>query len=300
MARNPARCSPAGDTRDWGNSPGSTTSGQLTITFLNVGPSGQPSQGEAILISTSDGKTALIDGGIDAASLSSALDSRLPSWQHSLDVVVLTTPGSDNLGGLQDVVSRYTIGEVLDAGMLHPSTGYALWRRTISERNLNYVQLRQGATIAIGAQVTLQVLWPIQPLHKGSDEVRDNGLIVRLVAGNSSMLLLGETALSKYALNGLLSDVDPRYLQADLVQVTGTVGKTFPDELSTVLQKAHPSSIVITPGILSAAERKKNVTSILSPSQLSFDTPSWQVLQTAQLGILEMSSSQSGWNISAD
>ena len=274
--------------------------GQLTITFLNVGPMGQPAQGEAILLSTPDGKTALIDGGMDATSLSLALDSRLPFWQRSLDVVILTTPQSDDLEGLQDVVSRYQIGEVLDAGMLHPSTGYALWRRTISERNLHYVQLQQGATVAIGTQVTLQVLWPSRPLHKGSDEVRDNGLVVRLVAGGQSVLLLGAAALSKYALSGLLSDIDPRYLQANVVQFAGVVDKAFPSELSSVLQKAHPSFVVITPSTLSAAERKKGVTSTILPASQVFDSPSWQVLQTAQSGTLVMSSTQSGWNINTD
>src|SRR5207245_76519 len=155
--------------------------GQLTITFLNVAPANQAPQGEAILLSTADGKMALIDGGLDATSLGQELDSRLPAWQRSLDFVILTSPRSDHLNGLQDVVSRYQVGEVLDAGMLHPSTGYALWRRTISERNLRYVQLQQGATVALGTQVTLQVLWPSRPLHKGSDEVRDNGMVVRLV-----------------------------------------------------------------------------------------------------------------------
>ncbi len=81
---------------------------------------------------------------------------------------------------MQDVVSRYQVGEVLDAGMLHPSTGYALWRRTISERNLHYVQVRQGTTLSLGTQVELQVFWPPSPLHKGSNEELDNGLVVRL------------------------------------------------------------------------------------------------------------------------
>jgi competence protein ComEC len=96
--------------------------GQLTITFLNVAPANQASQGEAILLSTADGKTALIDGGLDATSLGQELDSRLPPWQRSLDFVILTSPKSDHLDGLQDVVSRYQVGEVLDAGMLHPNT----------------------------------------------------------------------------------------------------------------------------------------------------------------------------------
>ena len=95
--------------------------GRLTVSFLNVGPANQAPQGEAILIHTPDGKNALIDGGIDATSLGQQLDSRLPSWQRSLDMVILTSPKSDHLGGLQDVVSRYQIGEVADYKALHPT-----------------------------------------------------------------------------------------------------------------------------------------------------------------------------------
>jgi len=161
--------------------------GRLTITFLDVGPAQQQPQGEAILIHTPDSKTILIDGGLDATSLSQALDSRLPSWQRTLDTVVLTSPRAEHLGGLQDVVTRFQIAEVIDAGMLHPSTAYALWRRTISERGLHYVPVTQSTTITVGTQVALQILWPGLHLHKGASEIRDNGLVVRLVTARMSM-----------------------------------------------------------------------------------------------------------------
>jgi competence protein ComEC len=75
--------------------------GRLTITFLSLVSSGeQASQGEAVLISTPDGKTILIDGGLDPTPLGEELDSRLPFWQRSLDMVVLTSPRPDHLGGL--------------------------------------------------------------------------------------------------------------------------------------------------------------------------------------------------------
>src|SRR6266480_1869048 len=94
---------------------------QLSITLLNIGPAGKPSQGEAILIHTIDGKTILIDGGLDVTSLAQELDSRLPFWQRSIDTVILTSPRQDHIIGARDVISRFQIGEVLDAGMLHPS-----------------------------------------------------------------------------------------------------------------------------------------------------------------------------------
>lgn len=274
--------------------------GRLTITFLSVAPTGQPPQGEAILIHTPDGKTALIDGGLDATSLGQELDQRLPFWQRSLDMVLLTTPRQDHLVALQDVISRYQVGEILDAGMVHPSAGYALWRRTISDRNLQFVRVGQGITIALGTQVMLQVFWPTSPLHTGSNEELDNTLIVRLISPGLRVLLVGTAALSKYALTGLMN-IDPGYLQADIVQIVGEAGKAFPSELSTVLQAAQPSLLVITPSALTPKQRKLGEEPTMAPSLLPVSAQSrWQVVQTAQAGTTEISSSESAWSINTE
>ena len=272
--------------------------GKLTVSFLSVGPANQQPQGEAILIQTPDNKTALIDGGMDANSLAQELDSRLPSWQRSLDVVVLSTAKSDHIVGLQDVISRYQIGEVVDAGMLHPNVGYALWRRTIAERNLHYATMRQGMTVALGSQVALQVFWPRLLLHKGSNEEGDNGLVVRLITPGLRILFLGVTAMSAYALTGLLSDIAPDYLQAEVVQIVAQVGKDFPSELRAVLQLVKPSLILITPAALSAKQRKQAVSPIINPlpAMLADATP-WQIEQTAQVGTIEIDCSNQQWGI---
>lgn len=272
--------------------------GQLTITFLSVGPANQPAQGEAILVQTADGKTVFIDGGPDTASLDSALDSKLQSWQRSLDLVLLTTPRSDHLTGSQDIVSRYQIGEVADAGMLHPSTGYALWRHTIAERNIHYLQLRQGMTITVGTQLALQVFWPAAPLHKSSDEERDNGLIVRLLTPNMRMLLLGVTAASNYALDGLLTSIAPVYLQADIVQVVGQTDKNFSSSMLSVLQATHAKLLIITPASLTPRQRKAGASTIIDVSA-QLNALFTQIVQTAQVGTLEVQSSANGWSITS-
>ena len=182
--------------------------------------------------------------------------------------------------------------------MLHPSVRYALLRRTISERNLRYVEIRQGATIAVGSQVALQVFWPRSSLHKGGNEEVDNGLMVRLITPGLRLLFLGASAMSKYALNGLLSDIAPDYLQAEIVQVVAEVGKVFPTELSDLLQEVKPSVIVITPAALSAKQRKDGTASVINPlpSALSRGAP-WQIEQTAQVGTIEFNCSNRGWSM---
>ena len=272
--------------------------GQLSITLLNVGPAGKSAQGEAMFIHTTDGKTILIDGGLDVTSLAQELDPRLPFWQRSIDTVILTSPRQDHLTGSQDIISRFQVSQVLDAGMLHPSTGYALWRRTIHDRNIPYSQVREGSSIQIGTQLSIQVLWPPKTLHKGSNEELDNSLIARLVAPHFSLLLLGSAALSSYALNGLLSTIDPGYLKANIVQVIGEVGKSFPAELTSVLELASPSLILITPAALSPKLHKVVTTTTILPSQLMIGP--WQVIQTAQAGTTTISNSASGWNISTE
>jgi competence protein ComEC len=182
--------------------------------------------------------------------------------------------------------------------MLHPSAGYALWKRSINDRNLPYLQVREGSSIPLGTQLTLQILWPPSSLHQGTSEELDNALIMRLVAPHFNMLLLGVAALSKYALNGLLTTINHSYLQANIVQVVGEVGKIFPPELSTVLQLASPSLIMMTPAALSSKQRKAATPSTILPPQ--FVEGPWQVIQTAQTGTLEISSSISGWNINAE
>lgn len=274
----------------------SQSSGQLTIAFLNVGSAAQPTQGEAIFIRTSDGKTMLIDGGPDAASLAQALQGRIPFWQRSLDLILLTSPKTDHITGLQDIVNRYSIGEVIDAGMLHPSAAYTLWRRSISEGYLHYMQAMQGRSLSVGAETTLQIAWPGARLHKSSNEEIDNGLALRLVAPGLRVLFLGVTALSTYALSGMLSSLDPGFFQADVVQIVGEPGKLFPAALATLLQLAHPALLVITPAALSAKQRKAGVTTIIAPSP-SIEG-SWQIIQTARTGTAEISSSPNGWNVS--
>jgi beta-lactamase superfamily II metal-dependent hydrolase len=267
--------------------------GLLTVTFLSVGPANQPPQGEAILVRTPEGKTMLIDGGMDAASLSQALDSQLPPWQRSLDIVLLTCPRQDHLVGLQDVVTRYAIGDVIDAGMLHPNTTYALWRRTISERNLRYTQVVQGDTISLGGATKLQVLWPTSPLHSGSNEVRDNGLIIQLIAPRLRMLLLGASAQSDYALAGLIDNADANALQSDIVQIVGEAGKPLSQTLVGVLQRAHPSLLIVSPAELGAAQRKaRSSPGIVLPRVMA----AVQTFQTAQDGTLEVTSDGLSWS----
>jgi ComEC/Rec2-related protein len=279
-----------------------------TISFFAIGPtkanephiidatkaSQQHIHGEAIFVRTQDGKTLLIDGGNDIVSLSQLLDERLPPWKRSLDMVILTSPQQDTITGLLDVLTRYEIGFVFDAGMAHPSTTYARWRRIINERHLQYTPVAQGTTISLGATAQLQILWPQERLHTGSNEIRDNGLILRLVMPGLRLLLLGSSIQSNYALSGLLTSIDGKMLKADIVQVLGEAGTPVPSALTDLLQHAQPSLVVITsPTQHKSKPPTNNTRATLSSALVSVP----QVLETALLGTIEIRTGTNGWTM---
>ena len=250
--------------------------------------------GEAIFVRTQQGKTLLIDGGNDIVSLSQLLDERFPSRKRLLDMVILTSPQQDTITGLLDVLTRYEIGSVFDAGMAHPSTTYARWRRIINERHLRYRPVTQGTTISWGATTQLQILWPQNRLHTGSNEIRDNGLILRLVMPGLRLLLLGSSIQSNYALSGLLASIDGSLLKADIVQVLGATDTPVPSAFTDLLQRAQPSLVVMTSPTQHKSKPSTNNTSATLSSALG-SVP--QVLETARLGTIEMRTGTNGWTM---
>jgi competence protein ComEC len=265
--------------------------GHLTITLLTTN---NPTQGQALLLRFPQGQTALIDEGADSVTLARTLDTHLPFWQRSLDLAILTDTSVNNLSGMQDLITRYQIARIVDAGMLHPSASYALWRRTLAEHNLPYTQVRQGATLSLGGQVTFQVLWPPAQLHKSSNEEHDNALILRLLAPGLSILLLNSTSLSDYALKTLSMSLPYNYLQANIAQITIEEGKTFPASLSQLLALIRPSLVLTMPV---PARKSKQTTSTESTTPPLLLSGPWQTLDTEQVSTLAISSDEHGWNL---
>jgi competence protein ComEC len=268
--------------------------GYLTLDILS---NGNPVQGQALFLRSPSGQIALINQGASSATLAQTLDTRLPFWQRSLNLAVLSDTSAGDLAGLQDVITRYQIQRVVDGGMLHPSLAYARWRATLSTRGLPYTQARQGAFIALDARLAFQVLWPLSSLHKSSRETSDNALVLRLVSPGLRLLLLNTAALSEYALQTLTLDLPPGFFQAEVVQLVGEEGKAFPPALRTLLTLAHPSLLLLT--LLPSHKRLRTSPQVAMPTPLAALAGPWEILQNQQTSALEIQSTGHGWGIHA-
>ncbi len=252
---------------------------RLHLTWLDVGTGGQ-----AMLIQTPAGHTVLLDGGDNPAALEEALGQHLPFWQHTIDLALLTNPRQGHLAGLLDVLGHYRVHLAGDAGMLHPSTGYASWHVSLEQHGVPYRRLRQGATIQLEPGVALQVLSPGPVLSDAAQNEDSNALILRLVSPGLRVLFLGET--SESALGAILTNGSS--LRADVVQVALPSGVSPAEQpvLSEVLLSALPALLIITP-----ASAKTHSAAPLAPTS----SEPFRMLSVATTGALTLDADSARW-----
>lgn len=207
---------------------------RLTITFLDVG------QGDAIVIRAPSGRTLLIDGGGEVEGRATGYDVGaqrvVPALRRlgvrEIDVIILTHPHEDHVGGLVAVAQNFRVGLVLDSGFPHPAPSYGQFLHLVEERKIPYQLARRGMRLDLGSGAGLVVLHPEDPLIRGSgSDVNLNSVVARMAYGEVSVLLTGD-------IEGL---VESRLLE-------------YGDELrSTVLKVAHHGSATsTTPAFLDA------------------------------------------------
>jgi competence protein ComEC len=163
--------------------------GRLHLTVLDIG------QGDAILIEAPDGTTAMVDGGVDPDLTLRRIGEVLPFHHRQIDVVVLTHPHQDHLGGLQEVLRRYEVRLFVDGGR-PPSAGphRRLLEAVRREPGAQTIAAEAGRTLRLGA-ATLEILFPttsdvLAPLPEG--DVNNASVVIVLRYGRFETLLTGD------------------------------------------------------------------------------------------------------------
>jgi competence protein ComEC len=201
--------------------------GRLHLWVLDVG------QGDATLVRTPGGRTALIDGGPGVTPLAEGVGRHLPFWQRDLDLVVLTHPQQDHLMGLIELVERYDVERVVQAAYEPVGNVQQAWDATLRSEGVPVHHARRGDIITFEGEpdVVLRVL------HPSSDEVganpNEDSVVLRLEYGSTNTLLAGDAEADAEA--EMLREALP-YLSADVLKVAhhGSDTSTTPTWLDVV------------------------------------------------------------------
>lgn len=125
----------------------------LQITFFDVG------QGDSILIQTPEGKNILVDAG-ESERIVSLLGGVLMPTIKNLDLVILTHPHNDHLGGFSYLKNYYKFDLVLQEPVEHTSTSYIQWLEYLEENNVTVNSVSQGDIVNLESELSLKILWP--------------------------------------------------------------------------------------------------------------------------------------------
>ena len=211
----------------------------LNVDVLDIG------QGDSIFIETPSLRHILIDGGSDSKVLGK-LAKRLPFWDKTLDVVILTHPDQDHLMGLLHVLKKYKVDYIVWTGMVRDGGNYEEWVKLLAKKQ------KQGSKVIIAradtkinsGNVLIDTLNPLENLEGKyfGKAGNDTGIVSRVLYGKNSFLLTADIS----------SNVEQEMIRrntslaSDILKVPHHGSKYSSSEL--FLQAVNPKFAVISVG----------------------------------------------------
>ncbi len=161
----------------------------VAIEALDVG------QGDAILVRMPEGRSLLIDAGgrlergslADGSSSAEAIGERIVvpalirAGIHRLDVLLLTHPHGDHVGGCAPLLRTLRVGAILDSGQTYGGHAY---RDCLAEARARRVPVHvasAGEVYRFDGEIALRILAPSAPYFAdGPNDVNENSIVALL------------------------------------------------------------------------------------------------------------------------
>lgn len=207
---------------------------KLMVAFLDIG------QGDAIFIEAPNGNQILIDGGPNKSVLRE-LNKIMPFYDRSIDVIIATHPDKDHIGGLPEIIDRYSVDFVVESGAKN-DTGVSLaFENAILQNHIKQIFAKRGMRVNLGRGVFLNILFP----DRSVSEVESNtaSIVAQLVYGNTKFMLTGD---SPKTIENYLVMLDSEKLKSDVLKVGHHGSKTSSSEM--FLGLVSPKYSVISAG----------------------------------------------------
>lgn len=204
--------------------------GDLKIHYIDVG------QGDCILVQTKQ-NTLLIDAGENNQG-KKVITYLEKLGIQKLDYVIGTHPHSDHIGGLDEVINRFEIGNVIMPKVVHTTKTYEDVLKAIQKKGLKIKSPRVGDQYKLG-EATIDILGPKQSKY---EDINDYSVVCKVTFGKNKFLFTGDAeALAEKEM--LAQNLD---LSADVLKVGHHGSRTSSSE--GFLKKVNPKYAVIQLG----------------------------------------------------
>ncbi len=158
----------------------------LKLIMLNIG------QGDAIYIQTPNGNNMLIDSGRDRTILYE-ISNVMPLNKKSIDIIEISNPDLDHIGGFPFIMQKYEIKKILSPGVNHNSLdSYNEIQKIAEQEKIEVLRPKSGTKIILDTKnnVTYTILWPEGNVHEW--EVNAGSMVGLLEYHGHKILLTGD------------------------------------------------------------------------------------------------------------
>lgn len=206
----------------------------LEVHFIDVG------QGDASLIISPNGKTMLIDAG-DNSKGREVVEYIKRQGVRKIDVLIGTHPHADHIGGMDDVINSFEIGEFYMPKKIHTTKTFEDVLLAAKSKGITIKEAYEGREIDFDTNIDTRFLSPIKDKNY-SDELNLYSAVVRMVYDKDSFIFMGDAEAPNE--EDILKSFDD--IQSDVIKL-GHHGSST-STTKEFLDKVSPYAAVVSAG----------------------------------------------------
>ncbi len=213
----------------------------LEFVTLDVG------QGDALILHTPNQKTMVVDTGLRFGGKDMGQDIIVPyliyrGWE-TIDLLVLTHPHNDHIGGAQYLVENYPVTRVLMQNVQYDSYGYQQLQQALDSLNIPCEPAFAGMMDSTLAPMYLRVTGPRRfDEHSEPANVNNVSIVMQVFYGSTSLLLTGDAEMEVERHQLLYGDL----LQSDIIKAPHHGSRT--SSTNAYLTLVNPAVCLISVG----------------------------------------------------
>lgn len=222
--------------------------GSLTIRFFEL--EAEEKSGDAIFLTSPDGKTMLIDSG--TVLTGPKVDEYLQKLGvDTIDYAIATHPHHDHIGGYHTLLRSKQINHMYMANIPHETETNTTFMQLIEQNGIDYEFLEDGDRFSFGDEIEVAVFNP--PAGTGPDtlpeelsttRINNLSLVLKLTYKDTSFLFTGDIYKSHEA---ILVEEKGELLQADLMDAPHHGDST--SSSSALIEAVNPTYTVFSANI---------------------------------------------------
>jgi len=207
---------------------------ELKLSFLDVG------QGDSIFIETPTGFQILVDGG-NSGSVLTEIKSVLELNDREIDMLIATHPDADHIGGLVDVLKRFSVRYFVHNGVESETATYRALAKAMEDEGAEIITIDSPQIFAFSDGVTLEFIAPQKNNLRG--DKNDTSIVARLLYGETTALLTGDIS-SK--IETLIVKRLGGKIESDILKISHHGSRHSSD--ATFLSSVNPDFSIISAG----------------------------------------------------